>query len=97
MIDHSTLCDFQGASNQVRTSLLRRSFGFRQANYHWIAVQFGVSGTVFWNLALAVQTFLLLVVRYQPPRWVKWVVLATGWLFGVVSRSDPLSVSLLCV
>ena len=50
--------------------------------------QFGMSGAAFWNLALAVQTFLLLVVRYQPPQFVKWVVLATGWAFAVVS-SQP--------
>jgi hypothetical protein len=40
------------------------------------------------NLFLAIQTFLVLVVRIQTPPWLKWIALTAGWLFPIVSRVD---------
>jgi hypothetical protein len=50
-----------------------------------LASQFGSVAVAYWNLCLAVTTFFLLVVRYQPPKYVKWIVFANGIVFDVVS------------
>lgn len=85
LIEHSNLCVFQGVTNQVRllcflisrtssidaSSLLVSSSGF----FHvFRGEKFGVTAGAFWNLTLAIQTFLVLFVRYSPPPWAKWVV-----------------------
>ncbi|KAL7412697.1 hypothetical protein BDY24DRAFT_416074 [Mrakia frigida] len=52
--------------------------------FQGISNQFGVTGAIFWNLCLAVQTFCLLYIRYTPPQWEKWVVVPCGWLFALL-------------
>ncbi|KAL7411990.1 hypothetical protein BDY24DRAFT_394174 [Mrakia frigida] len=46
--------------------------------------QFGVTGSAVFNLFLAIQTFLLLVLRVTPPKWLNWLALSAGWLFPVL-------------
>ncbi|KAL7416615.1 hypothetical protein BDY24DRAFT_428185 [Mrakia frigida] len=49
--------------------------------------QFGVTGSAVFNLFLAIQTFMLLVLRVQPPKWLKWISLTAGWMFPILMTS----------
>ncbi|KAL7416630.1 hypothetical protein BDY24DRAFT_438467 [Mrakia frigida] len=67
--------------------LLRSIHHSAMCDFQGALNQFGVTGSAVFNLFLAIQTFVLLVLRAQPPRWLKWLALCAGWMFPILMTS----------